>query len=178
MNKILVIIDVQNDFIDGCLGNEQTKVIPEKIIEHLKNNDYSKIYCTLDTHEENYLETLEGRNLPVVHCVKGTEGHKLVKSLDDYLKTIDDTPIVYFEKETFGSLSWEEIQTFLDMHKADEIEICGVCTDICVVSNALILRALHPNTRISVIQDCCAGVTPETHQAALTTMQMCQINLK
>lgn len=177
-NKILIIVDVQNDFITGCLGNKETKKVPAKIIKLLKENNYSKVYVTLDTHQENYMETLEGKNLPVKHCVENTDGWKLVPELEEVLKTLPINKVVYYTKETFGSLKWEDTSTFLNMHSADKIDICGVCTDICVVSNALILRALHPNTEIDVIADCCAGVTPETHQAALLTMKMCQIGIK
>ena len=167
--KTLIVIDMQNDFVTGVLGSkEAVAVLPNvkrKIDAYLAAGD--EVIFTRDTHEENYLETNEGRHLPVPHCVKGTEGWQVVKEIDcpDY-KHID--------KPTFGYIHWAE--QFKDGRNSG-IEIIGVCTDICVISNALILKAVLPEIDISVDASCCAGVTPETHRAALTAMKSCQINV-
>lgn len=165
MKKTLIVIDMQNDFIDGSLGtDEAVEIVPnvrKKIEEYRKNGD--EIIFTRDTHGENYLDTPEGKKLPVVHCVKGTHGWQIADGLD-----IPDA--VHIDKPSFGYTQW-------DKFSFDKIELVGLCTDICVVSNALILKAFFPNTEISVDSNCCAGVTPETHNAALETMKMCQIDV-
>lgn len=162
--KVLIVVDVQNDFITGALGSkEAVAVVPnikKKIEEyHAAGHD---IIFTRDTHDADYLETNEGKNLPVVHCIKGTEGWQIV----DGLETPD---CQYIDKPTFGWLGWSKDFPY------DEIELIGVCTDICVVSNALILKAMYPEAKITVDASCCAGVTPELHDAALATMRSCQI---
>lgn len=165
MKKTLIVIDMQNDFIDGSLGtDEAVKIVPnvrKKIEEYRKNGD--EIIFTRDTHGENYLDTPEGKKLPVVHCVKGTHGWQIADELD-----IPNA--VHIDKPSFGYTRW-------DKFGFEKIELVGLCTDICVVSNALILKALFPNSEISVDSNCCAGVTPETHNAALETMKMCQIDV-
>ena len=163
--KTLIVIDMQNDFIDGSLGSkEAVEIVPavkEKIREYKENGD--EIIFTRDTHHEDYLNTNEGHYLPVVHCIERTEGWEIKEGL-------------YFEgaeiinKPSFGYTGWKE-------RSFDEIEIIGLCTDICVVSNALILKALFPEIKISVDPKCCAGVTPASHNAALETMKMCQIEI-
>ena len=166
--KLLVVVDMQKDFIDGALGTKEAVAIVEnvknKIAEYKKNNN--KVIYTRDTHQENYLETSEGKKLPVVHCVEGTDGWQIP---DD----IDDKNCTHINKPNFGWTGWNTI----DMNDIDEIELVGLCTDICVVSNALILKATYPEIKISVDADCCAGVTPESHEAALLTMKMCQIEV-
>lgn len=164
--KTLIVIDMQNDFIDGSLGTEEaTLIVPKvksKIEEYIKNND--EVIFTRDTHTKDYLNTEEGRNLPVEHCIYGTKGWEIPKCLDvENCRHID--------KETFGYTKWTEFDF-------EEIEIVGLCTDICVVSNALILKALFPEIPICVDSMCCAGVTKESHEAALTTMKMCHIKVK
>lgn len=163
--KTLIVIDMQNDFIDGSLGTKEAVEIVEnvknKIAEYNKNGD--EIIFTRDTHEENYLDTPEGKKLPVKHCIKGTEGWQIKDGL-----MVEGAKIV--DKPSFGYTLWGEMDF-------DEIELVGLCTDICVVSNALILKALFPQAKISVDSSCCAGVTPETHRAALDTMRMCQIEI-
>lgn len=162
--KVLIVVDVQNDFITGALGSkEAVAVIPniKKKIEEYHAAGYDIIF-TRDTHGVDYLETNEGKNLPVVHCIKGTEGWQIV----DGLETPD---CQYIDKPTFGWLGWPKDFPY------DEIELIGVCTDICVVSNALILKAMYPEAKITVDASCCAGVTPELHDAALATMRSCQI---
>ncbi len=164
--KTLIVIDMQNDFIDGSLGTKEAVAIVERVknkIEEYKANG-DEIIFTRDTHGENYLDTPEGKKLPVPHCIKGTQGWQIKDAL-----MVDGGKII--DKPSFGYTGWNEM-TF------DEIELVGVCTDICVVSNALILKALFPNIKISVDSSCCAGVTPETHNFALETMKMCQIEVK
>lgn len=181
--KVLIVIDCQNDFIDGSLRNEDAiKAVPnivKKINEF--NGDY--ILVTMDTHEENYLETNEGKKLPVVHCIKDTDGWKINKDIAKAIQLAEGrnngNRVIYFEKPTFGSeLLSEFISTDGDLMGQLEIEFVGFCTDICVVSNALMVKAAtYSRANISVIKSCCAGVTPASNDAALQTMQMCQINI-
>lgn len=161
--KTLIVVDMQNDFIDGSLGTEEAQaIVPnvKKKIQEYKNRG-DEIIFTRDTHQSDYLDTPEGKKLPVVHCIKGTKGWQIADGLEVEGCT-------YIDKPTFGWTHWNE-RTF------QEIEMVGVCTDICVVSNALILKATFPSVEITVDASCCAGVTPQTHLAALETMKMCQI---
>ncbi len=173
--KTLIVVDMQKDFIDGALGTaEAVEIVPKvkkKIEEYKARGD--EIIFTRDTHTEDYLNTNEGKHLPVVHCVKGTDGWQIPDELD-----IPERE--HIDKPTFGWDMWDtEISAYGDIKERnfEEIEIVGLCTDICVVSNALILKALYPEINISVDPACCAGVTPASHEAALTTMKMCQINV-
>lgn len=181
--KILVVVDVQNDFVDGSLRNEEAiKAIPN-IVKKIENFDGSYIFVTRDTHQINYLETNEGKHLPVVHCVKGTDGWyvnaDVAKVLHRRELREDGCLINYIDKPTFGST--ELVEKIINVSKGDpniEIEFIGFCTDICVVSNVLLTKAgLYESANISVDASCCAGVTPESHKAALLTMRMCQINI-
>lgn len=170
MKKVLIVVDMQNDFIDGALGTpEAEKIVPlvkAKIEQAQANGDI--IVYTRDTHLENYLETQEGKKLPVKHCIKGTHGWEIEESL-----YVEKAKI--FDKPTFGSLDLvHELVAF----PCSEVEMVGLCTDICVVSNALLLKAYLPELEISVDSSCCAGVTPASHLAALETMKMCQITVK
>lgn len=161
--KTLIVIDMQNDFVDGALGTKEAVTIVENVrrkIEQYKARG-DEIIFTRDTHGENYPETNEGRNLPVVHCVRGTHGWQLVEGL-----YVDGAKII--DKPSFGYTGWGSFNF-------ESVELIGLCTDICVVSNALILKAEFPEIEISVDPSCCAGVTPETHEAALATMRCCQI---
>lgn len=164
--KTLIVIDMQNDFISGSLGTKEAKAIVEnvksKIDSYVKNKD--EVIYTRDTHFENYLDTPEGKKLPVVHCVKGTKGWEIADGL-----YVEGSEII--DKPSFGWTGWNK-KIF------EEIELVGLCTDICVVSNALILKAMFPDVPISVDASCCAGVTPESHNASLTAMKMCQIDVK
>lgn len=165
MKKTLIVIDMQNDFISGSLGTPEAQAIvpnvKKKIEEYKARGD--EIIFTRDTHQNNYLETNEGKHLPVEHCIEGTHGWQIAEGLE--------VPnCSYIDKPTFGWMHWAH-------HAFEEVEILGLCTDICVVSNALILKAMYPETNITVDASCCAGVTPESHKAALTTMKMCQINV-
>lgn len=166
--KVLIVVDMQNDFLTGSLANPDACKIVPKIIELAKN--YDEIWFTLDSHNSDYLQTAEGKALPIEHCIVGTEGWKLVEQL----KSID-APTHYIQKNTFGSLKLADaIDPFNDL---EEVTFCGTCTDICVVSNALILKAMRPNLTINVKADCCAGLSPDKHEAALSVMQSCQINI-
>lgn len=172
MNRILVVVDMQNDFIDGALGTPEAVSIVDAVIEKVKTYPVENIYATRDTHLDNYLETQEGKRLPVKHCIKGTEGWKLNSRV---AAALGDARVI--DKPTFGS---EELVKELKLRAAKEeteIELVGLCTDICVVSNALLLKAAMPEVKILLDSACCAGVTPESHQAALTTMRMCQIEV-
>lgn len=166
--KLLVVVDMQNDFIDGALGTKEAVAIvgnvKKKIEEYKANSD--RIIYTRDTHRENYLETSEGKNLPVVHCIEGTNGWQISEE-------IDDESYMHIDKPNFGWTGWKDI----DMTDVSEIELVGLCTDICVVSNALILKATYPEIHLNVDASCCAGVTPQTHKAAIETMKMCQVRV-
>ncbi len=167
--KVLVVVDMQRDFIDGALGTAEAVSIVPRVIEKIKQyeSEGGLVIYTKDTHFEDYLSTREGRNLPVKHCIKGTPGHDIP---DEILRGHE----LVFEKLTFGST---ELVAYLEDKHPDEIELVGLCTDICVVSNALLIKAHFPELEIAVDASCCAGVTPDTHAAALATMKMCQINV-
>ena len=156
---------MQNDFIDGSLGTKEAQAIVQKVAAKIREYQEAgdQIIFTRDTHGEDYLETPEGKKLPVEHCIKGTKGWMITDGLE-----VDGAE--YIDKPNFGWSHWNE-WTF------DEIEMVGLCTDICVVSNALILKAEFPEVKITVDASCCAGVTPESHEAALLTMKMCQIDV-
>ena len=187
--KIVVVVDMQNDFIDGVLGTPEAQAIVPVMIERLKefNDGETLLFFTKDTHSADYLETQEGKNLPVPHCIKGTSGWYINEEISNYVDSgssfltylTSDIHSNRILKPTFGSIKLAEvIKEFINkVAKVDEIILMGVCTDICVVSNALLLKAYCPETLITVDASCCAGVTPESHTAALTTMKMCQINV-
>ena len=169
MKRLLIVVDMQNDFIDGALGSAQAEGIVPNVSGKIASykNTGGDIIFTRDTHDDNYMETQEGKMLPVPHCIKGTHGHSIADGLDsDGWEVID--------KPSFGSL---ELAERVAARNYDEVELCGLCTDICVVSNALILKARLPETVIKVDASCCAGVTIEGHKAALATMKMCQVNV-
>jgi len=172
MRKILLVIDMQNDFIDGALGTPEAEAILDKVVQVIAQYPLEDIIATRDTHGEDYLETQEGRKLPVPHCIKGTSGWNIHPRITAALRGA-----AIMGKSTFASKKLAEKVAALA--KTDELEITlvGLCTDICVVSNALLLKAYLPETPIRVIASACAGVTPESHQAALKTMEMCQIEI-
>lgn len=178
--KVLAVIDVQNDFITGSLRNEEAiKKVPN-IVKKINEFDGDAIFYTMDTHPENYMETKEGKKLPVVHCVKGTEGWQIEDSVMDALTDADrrGIKVVRVEKPTFGSYDLVEEIKRVSLWADLDIEFVGFCTDICVVSNALLVKAaFYEKAKVAVVENCCAGVTPETHDAALTTMKMCQIDV-
>ncbi len=171
--KVLVVIDMQNDFTTGVLGNPETAAVVGSVVRKIedfrKNEPDGKIIATLDTHNENYMETQEGRNLPVPHCIRGTDGWKLVPEIDNAL----GKNAVKLEKITFGAADLP-FAVGKD-ENIEEIQLVGVCTDICVISNAMILKAAFPEVPIKIYADCCAGVTPETHKNALNAMKVCQM---
>lgn len=170
--KILVVVDMQNDFIDGALGTKEAVAILPAVkakIEAAKAEGTAVVF-TKDTHSEDYLNTQEGRNLPVKHCIKGSEGWEIAPSLASLAEGC-----VCFEKPTFGS---EALAAYVKESGADEVELIGICTDICVISNAMLIKAALPEVPVSVDSACCAGVTPQSHENALNAMKMCQIAVK
>lgn len=174
MKKILIVVDMQKDFVDGALGTKEAVAIVPNVLRKIESFE-GDIIVTYDTHGENYMETQEGKKLPVPHCIKGTDGWQLDENVQAALKGRN---YVAFEKPTFGSVGLTAyLKNNYDVTGLD-IELCGLCTDICVVSNALLLKAHFINAKISVDSFCCAGVTPESHDAALLTMKMCQIDIK
>ncbi|MBQ6997243.1 MAG: cysteine hydrolase [Oscillospiraceae bacterium] len=173
MKHILIVVDIQKDFVDGALGTAEAVAIRENAAKLIKNFD-GDIFVTYDTHFENYMQTAEGSKLPVPHCIKGTAGWELDKTIANALEGKDYTKV---EKVTFGSVDLPRLVKNAVRDADFDITLIGLCTDICVVSNALILKAHFPEKEIYVPADCCAGVTVDTHNAALTTMRMCQINV-
>lgn len=173
MKKFLIVVDMQNDFVDGALGTKEAQAIVDNVKNKIEKFD-GEIIATFDTHFENYSETQEGKNLPVVHCVKGTKGWQLNEKVASALNKKGFTTV---EKLTFGSVDLPQIIKEKAKEEDFTIELIGLCTDICVVSNALLLKASFCEKEITVDSTCCAGVTPSTHQAALTTMKMCQITV-
>ena len=173
MKKILIVVDMQKDFVDGALGSKEAVAIVDNVVKKIEKFD-GDIIVTYDTHPENYMETQEGKNLPVPHCIKGTDGWKLNEKVQ---AAVDKKNAKAIEKPTFGSTELPEY--IKSNYNPDEIEIelIGLCTDICVVSNALLMKVNFPETKVSVGASCCAGVTPDSHSAALTTMKMCQVNV-
>ncbi len=173
MKKALVVVDCQNDFVTGSLGSlEAISIIPHVCTAIKEAIDRGEtVYFTLDTHGEDYLDTTEGKNLPVKHCIKGTKGHDLH---DDILATLEGKAEGYrlIEKPTFGSFDLVKA-----LEGVDEVTIMGICTDICVVSNALLIKNAYPDMIITVDSNGCAGVTPKSHQAALVTMAACQVKI-
>lgn len=173
MKKFLVVVDMQKDFVDGALGTKEAQAIVPAAVETIKNFE-GQIFVTYDTHFENYMETAEGKKLPVPHCIKGTDGWKLDQQIAAALDGKDYTEV---EKITFGSVDLPGMIGKATGEEEFSVELIGLCTDICVVSNALLLKATYPEMPISVDPKCCAGVSPETHEAALSTMRCCQIDI-
>lgn len=173
MKHFLIVVDMQKDFVDGALGTSEAVGIVKNVVKKIEDFD-GEVFATLDTHFENYLETAEGKKLPVEHCIKDTDGWRFDKAVGEALEKKGFTAI---EKNTFGSVDLPRL--IKDASGGDEftLELCGLCTDICVVSNALVLKASFPETPIAVDAACCAGVTPEAHDAALKTMASCQIDI-
>lgn len=170
--NFLIVVDMQNDFIDGSLGTPQAVEIVPAVEKAIKNFDGTVLF-TRDTHFSDYLSTQEGKNLPVEHCIKGTEGWKICPRLDALRKTEP------FDKLTFGSRELaEHLKHYNDeTEKIESITLVGLCTDICVISNAMLIKAFLPEVKISVNSACCAGVTPESHKRALESMKTCQIEI-
>lgn len=179
--KILVVVDMQNDFIDGALGTKEAIAIVPSVVEKIQTFD-GEFAITHDTHGSDYLTTQEGVNLPVVHCVDQTTGWKLN---DDVFGALNarflesGARIEAFFKPTFGSTELADWIVQMDKkHGVEEVVLIGLCTDICVISNAMLIKAFAPEIKITVDAACCAGVTPESHTNALAAMKMCQINIE
>lgn len=179
--KTLIVVDMQNDFIDGALGTPEARAIvpnvKKKIEEYLENGH--RIVFTKDTHHDDYLETSEGKHLPIEHCIRGTRGWEFTDEFEDVTNHFS-----IIEKPTFGVSNWSLFNNLFrqgsidEFEGVDEIELVGLCTDICVISNAMILKATFPEIPIVVDASCCAGVTPESHKNALEAMKMCQIEIR
>ena len=168
--KILVVVDMQNDFIDGALGTPEAVAIVPKVAEKIRTWN-GEVYATQDTHQADYLTTQEGRNLPVEHCIEGTPGWEIAPAVREAM-----TSFTCLTKPTFGSRSLAETLVIVNQNRPiEEIVLVGLCTDICVISNAMVLKAFLPEVSIRVDAACCAGVTPESHQNALNAMRQCQI---
>lgn len=168
-DTLLVVIDMQHDFVHGTLGSVEAQAIVDAVVQKIQSHKGPIVY-TLDTHHSDYLQTQEGKHLPIEHCIKGKKGHELIDELKVLLAL---SPC--FEKPTFGSL--ELAQAIANDESLSKVELIGLCTDICVVSNALLIKALSPELHICVDAKCCAGTTQENHLAALKTMNSCQIEV-
>lgn len=185
--KIVIIVDAQNDFITGPLGSPEAQAAVPNIVNKLKEyeNTETLILFTKDTHYDNYMETQEGHNLPVPHCINGTPGWSIAKPISSvgtygnfYKYSDKDIINSRILKETFGSIRLAKLIADLTKENAiEEVVFMGFCTDICVVSNVLLTKAYSPELPITVVANCCAGVTPEKHEAALETMRSCQIKV-
>ena len=174
MKKFLVVVDMQKDFVDGALGSKEAVAIVSNVVKKINDFD-GEIFVTLDTHFDNYMETAEGKKLPVPHCIKGTTGWELNPEV---AKALEGKKYTVVEKLTFGSVDLPKLMGQAAGDEAFSVELMGLCTDICVVSNALLLKAHYPENNIAVDASCCAGVTPKSHNEALATMGMCQIEIR
>lgn len=180
--KILIVVDMQKDFIDGALGTKEAVAIVEPVIKRIKDSNNELILFTQDTHQENYLSTPEGKKLPIIHCIEDSAGWEIDKGVKEAWQNNKNTIVLpqlkdnTFVKPVFGSTA---LVDFLVEKKADieSIEILGLCTDICVVSNAIMIKNALPDIDIAVNAACCAGVSPKTHDEALSVMGMCQIDI-
>lgn len=177
MKKILVVVDMQNDFTTGVLGNDQCKAVISKITNYINEDgkSFDKIILTKDTHKSNYMETQEGRRLPIEHCIEGTNGWQIVDSI---MEAVKDTGVDYYiiNKPTFGSI---DLLQYVQNHSDDEVEytFVGVCTGICVISNVMLTKAANPDAIVKVIADMCACVTVDSHRIALEAMKTCQVDI-
>lgn len=176
MKKLLIVVDMQNDFISGALGSAQAQAIVPKVLAKVESyvNAGDIICFTRDTHRPDYLQTQEGKNLPVEHCIVGTQGYEIVDCLKSYITEFVDV----IDKPAFGSFKLTDVVAeHVTTNNVTEIELVGLCTDICVVSNALLVKARLPEIPVVVDAACCAGVTEESHKAALLVMKMCQVKV-
>ena len=171
MQKLLVVVDMQNDFIDGALGTKEAVAIVPNVKAKIENFEGTVLF-TRDTHFENYMDTQEGKNLPVPHCIKGTKGWEIRAELEVLRKT------EAIDKVTFGSSELPEVLAKLNAENPIEsITFVGICTDICVISNVMVTKAFFPEIPVIVDESCCAGVTPESHKNALEAMKVCQVQV-
>lgn len=168
MKKLLIVVDMQNDFVTGVLGTKEAEAIVPDVAAYIKDFD-GKVIFTRDTHDENYLNTQEGKKLPVTHCIKGSTGWEIIPELKPLAEGKD-----VFDKPTFGSLA---LADYLKENTFSEIQLCGVCTGICVISNAVLAKAAQPDTPIKVLSSLCACVTPDSHSIALEAMKTCHIDV-
>lgn len=191
--KVLIVVDLQKDFIDGALGTPEAQAIVPNVAKYIEEHadPNTLVIFTKDTHEEDYMDTLEGKKLPVPHCIKGTTGHGIIdpvfKAYANVIKSYKDPYDIYpltdinpirIEKPTFGSIELQNIlYTINDIEKVEEITLMGLCTGICVLSNSILAKATLPEAEVNVVADCCACVTPESHNTALEAMKLCQINI-
>lgn len=194
--KVVVVVDMQKDFIDGALGTPEAQAIVPLVAEtiHQFADPHTAIIFTKDTHQDNYMNTLEGKNLPVPHCIEGTAGAGIVDEVfeawlchaqgeNHYMSGYDAYPLydenpIRIKKPTFGSVELQNIlYDMSDRYEIEEITLMGVCTGICVLSNAILCKATLPEVPVNVVADCCACVTPESHKTALEAMKLCQINI-
>ena len=173
-NAYLIVVDMQNDFVSGSLGTPEAQAIVDDVVRKVEGFDGTVVF-TLDTHGADYLATQEGRRLPVEHCIEGTWGWQLVDELE---RIRDQRGLATYRKGTFASVDLaRDLARENEERPIDSIELVGLCTDICVVSNALAIKGFMPEVPIAVDAACCAGVTPEAHEAALRTMESCQVNV-
>jgi len=180
--KVLIVVDMQNDFIEGSLGTPEAVAVVDKVVKRIEDSTDELILFTKDTHQKDYLETPEGKKLPVVHCIEGTQGWEINKKILQAWKNKESTVMLSnlkdntFNKPVFGSV---DLVDFLKSYpeQIEEIELLGVCTDICVISNGIMIKNTLPNVKVSVNASCCAGVTPQSHKEALNVMSMCQIDI-
>ena len=174
--KCLVVVDMQKDFVTGALGSPEAQAIVPRVVERVAQaaDNGEELLFTRDTHRENYLETQEGRRLPVPHCIAGTDGWQVIPELEPY--TVGRRVV---DKPTFGSRQLGELLAELDRQEPlEEITFVGLCTDICVISNAMVAKAFLPEVPLTVEAACCAGVTPESHENALRALEVCQVTVK
>jgi len=178
MKKFLVVVDMQNDFVDGSLGTPEAVAIVKNVVGKI-DEKWDHIYVTYDTHSEEYMDTLEGKHLPVKHCVKGTEGWKLTSDVEQAVQKAEkeNNNVTRVEKYTFGAANLPGLIKEQAGSEDYDVTLIGLCTDICVISNALLIKANDCEKEIYVVENCTAGVTPETKDAALVTMRSCQINV-
>lgn len=178
MKKLLIIIDMQNDFITGCLGNNECRAVVKEVTEVVSSGIYSDVILTRDTHNDNYLETQEGQKLPVPHCIKNTEGWEINKEVMNAVKlNFSAENIAIIDKPSFGSLELAMLLKKYNNKEYDCIDFVGVCTGICVISNVLIAKAAVPEINVRVIEKACACVTPTSHKTAVDAMKTCQVDI-
>lgn len=181
MKKALIVVDMQNDFITGSLGTKEAQAIVPNVVNKINKAGWENIIVTQDTHQTDYLNTTEGKYLPVEHCIKGTKGWELHSEVEEALSAkldLTDTEVIQIEKPNFGTFEWftsDLIEIFTKENV--EVHLVGICTAICVASNATILKTAFPDIKVVVDASCCACVTPESHKAALQVMKLCQINI-
>lgn len=180
MKKILVVVDMQNDFTSGVLGNPECEATVTNVVDVINNNKFDEVYLTRDTHQEDYLETQEGKNLPVVHCIEFSEGWQIRPEVIDAINHKYGSNVHFIDKPSFGSIYLANLlrEEYFTEQENVEITLIGVCTGICVISNAMLIKAALPEAKVKVIEKACACVTPESHKNAIEAMKMCQISIE